>query len=68
MNVELIANTPNPEEVIEQCGRTCYKSPEKDAETRAKFITGIVRAGHTSVIEHATATFRITGVSRSLTH
>ena len=68
MNVELIANTPNPEEVIEQCGRTCYKSPEKDAETRAKFITGIIRAGHTSVIEHATATFRITGVSRSLTH
>lgn len=68
MNVELIANTPNPEEVIEQCGRTCYKSPEKDAETRAKFIAGIIHAGHTSVIEHATATFRITGVSRSLTH
>lgn len=68
MEIELIAHTPNPEEVIEKCGRTCYKSPEKDAETRAKFIAGIIRSGHTSVIEHASATFRLKGVSRSLTH
>lgn len=68
MEIELVAYTPNPEEVIEKCGRTCYKSLEKDTETRARFIAGLVRSGHTSVIEHATATFRIKGVSRSLTH
>ena len=68
MKVEILAYTPNPEEVIEKCGRTCYKSPEKDAQHRAQFIKGIVKAGHTAVIEHASATFRISEVSRALTH
>lgn len=68
MKVELLSYTPNPEELIEKCGRTCYKSPEKDTEHRAKFIRGIVRAGHTAVIEHASATFRISEISRALTH
>lgn len=68
MKVELITYTQNPEEIIEKCGRTCYKSPEKDAQHRAEFIKGIVRAGHTAVIEHASATFRISEVSRALTH
>ena len=68
MNIELLTYTPDPEAIIEKAGRTCYKSPEKNAEHRAKFLKGIVKAGHTSVIEHASATFRITGVSRALTH
>ena len=65
MKVELIAITPNPEEVIEKAARTCYLSSPKDRE---KFIRRVVKAGHHSVLEHAVATFRISGVSRALTH
>lgn len=68
MNIELIAYTPDPEKVIERGARTCYKSKEKDAEATEKFIKGIVKAGHESVIEHASATFKINGISRALTH
>ena len=68
MEVVLEVYTPDPEAIIEKAGRTCYKSPEKDAEHRAKFLQGIIRNGHTAVLEHSSATFRITGVSRALTH
>ncbi len=33
-----------------------------------KFIEMLIRSGHLSVLEHASATFRITGGSRSFTH
>lgn len=68
MNVELIANTPEPEAVIEQAARICYMSKPKDLEARTRFLQNIIKSGHESVIEHASATFKITGVSRSLTH
>ncbi len=69
MKVELLAITPDPELVIERAGRTCYQSQEKmTPETTAKFIRGIVKSGHHSVLEHAYATFRITGCSRAMTH
>lgn len=69
MHVELIAITPNPERIIEQAGRTCYRSsskPEPDSEK--EFISKIVENGHHSVLEHACAAFRVTEVSRSFTH
>ena len=68
MQVELVANTPNPEEVIANAARTCYDSPEKDLEAARKMIRAIIKSGHESCIEHATATFRLKGVSRVLTH
>jgi len=38
---------------IEIAGRTCYKSEKKITEESAsKFVKGIVKAGHLSVIEH----------------
>ena len=67
MKVELLEYTPNPEELIEKAARTCYKSPSKP-ESRDKFLTGVIKSGHESVIEHASATFRISEVSRALTH
>lgn len=64
MKVKLIAITPNPEEVIEQAGRTCYKSKIGDPTIIQRWI----KSGHNSVIEHALVTFRISQVSRSFTH
>lgn len=43
---------------IEHCGRTCYKSENKiTEETAIPFITGILKSGHESVIEHANVIF-----------
>jgi len=69
MKVELLTITPNSEELIEIAGRTCYQS-QKRAEHRSRknFIRGLIKNGHHSVLEHAYATFRISGVSRSATH
>lgn len=69
MNVKLIAITPNAEKVIVQAGRTCYQTCKKATPGSEKdFIRRIIANGHHSVLEHAYATFRITGVSRSFTH
>jgi len=43
---------------IERCGRTCYKSENLiTAETATPFISGILKSGHESVIEHANVIF-----------
>ena len=43
---------------IEKCGRTCYKSENLiTQETAIPFITGILKSGHESVIEHANVIF-----------
>ena len=48
------------ESFIEDAGRTCYKSFDKKAEgTDKKFCNMLLNSGHTSVFEHASATFRI---------
>lgn len=68
MNVELISYTTNPEETIAGAARICYDSPVKDIEGERKFIGALIRSGHTATIEHASASFMISGVSRALTH
>jgi len=69
MKVELIYITPNVEKVIEEAGRTSYQSFNRMGEgSEKKFIRMIINLGHLSVIEHAVASFRISDVSRSLTH
>ena len=69
LKVELISITPNAEKVIESAGRTAYLSFDRQGkDTEKNFIQMIIKNGHTSVLEHASATFRIKGVSRALTH
>lgn len=68
MKIELIAHTPDPELIIANAARTCYDSAQKDLESSRKMIRAIVKSGHESCVEHATATFRISEVSRVLTH
>ena len=68
--VKLECATADPQEVIEQAGRTCYRSEEKAGEgTAGPFCRMLIARGHCSVLEHATATFRIVcdrGVSHEL--
>ncbi|MDD3627824.1 MAG: FAD-dependent thymidylate synthase [bacterium] len=69
MKVTLIHITENAERIIEEAGRTAYKSFSKiTADSSAKFVKMLVKLGHHSVLEHAVASFRIQGVSRALTH
>lgn len=72
MRVELIALTRylraegTPEALIEHAGRVCYRSASHgDA---AAFIRARLREGHESIIEHASATFELSGISRACTH
>jgi thymidylate synthase (FAD) len=64
MKVELMSITPKCEKVIEEAGRTCYKSKIGDRTIIQRWI----KAGHLSLLEHASVTFRISEVSRALTH
>ena len=67
-SVELLKITSNSAQLIELAGRVCYKSEDRITEDSAdKFIGMINKRGHYSVIEHATATFRII-TDRGITH
>ena len=73
MKVQLIAHTPEPEKVVAAAAKLCYShvgidelmdglTPEKSAE----FVKMLATMGHESPTEHASFTFAIEGVSRSL--
>ena len=73
LNVKLIAYTPDPEKIIAAAAKICYSS--SDAETIMEgltpektegFLDMLTEIGHASPIEHASFTFAIEGVSRSL--
>lgn len=67
-SAELIWITPNSEEIIERAGRTCYKSEDKITKNSAGcFVEKIVNNGHHSVLEHASASFRLI-TNRYTTH
>lgn len=59
------------EALAEAAGRACYQSfskPNTSTATNAGYLEHILEVGHLSVLEHGSASFYITGVSRSLTH
>lgn len=69
MKIKLLAITPRAEEVIEFAGRVCYQSENKCAPGSATgFIGKLIAMGHESPLEHAYATFHISGCSRAMTH
>ena len=56
--------------LAEFAGRACYQSWDKPVPataTNAGFLRHIIEVGHLSVLEHASATFYLTGVSRAFT-
>jgi len=57
--------------LAEFAGRSCYQSfhkPNPKTEANHDYLKNILNQGHFSVLEHASATFYVTGVSRALTH
>ena len=71
--VKLVAHTPDPEKTCALAARTCYSPMEYEElktlvneKDQAAFLRRIVASGHLSVLEHASFTFFIEGVSRSL--
>jgi len=69
MTIELLSITQDAEKLIELAGRTAYQSQDRITDdSAATFIAMLVRRGHTSVLEHASATFKISDVSRAFSH
>lgn len=59
------------ENIIEFSGRSCYQSfgrPNPATADTRDYIRNIINQGHHSVLEHASVTYYITGVSRAFTH
>jgi thymidylate synthase (FAD) len=57
--------------LVEFAGRACYQSwdkPNPRTATNASYLKHIIDVGHFSVLEHASVSFYITGISRSCTH
>lgn len=76
MYVDLIAITKplhvqpefdTPEYVIIKAGRVCYGGSILDT-INPGFIRQRIQAGHESILEHASATFDISGISRACSH
>jgi thymidylate synthase (FAD) len=72
VQVEIIGFTAYPkqeggaEALLEHAGRACYRSESRGQP--GKFLAARVREGHESLIEHASVTFDISGISRACSH
>lgn len=73
LHVELIAHTPLPEQVCALGAKLCYAKADVaalrekiSAQDQSAFLEKIMESGHLSVLEHATFTFAVEGVSRVL--
>src|SRR3972149_7411573 len=72
VNVALLRHTPEPERTVAMAARLCYSaSTISELEGKApsggleKFLGKILKLGHLSVLEHASFTFGIEGISRA---
>ncbi|MFO3664978.1 FAD-dependent thymidylate synthase [Anaerococcus sp. ENR0831] len=75
MKISLLNYTMGAEQTIAQAGKLCYSKvgvediKEKlDEDSIKKYINMLISMGHLSPVEHASFTFAVEGVSRSLTH
>ncbi|MFZ5755226.1 MAG: FAD-dependent thymidylate synthase [Bacillota bacterium] len=73
MQVRLVRHTPAPEEIIAMGAKLCYSAVDVDKlesgiqeKDQGPFIEKLMKLGHLSPVEHASFTFAIEGVSRSL--
>lgn len=75
MKVVLLNHTPDPEKTVAMAARLCYSgSSIRELEEKVsgisfeKFLGKILKMGHLSVLEHASFTFGIEGISRATSH
>lgn len=68
---DMSAYPEDADELAEMASRLCYLSwhrPNPKTATNESYLRHIIDVGHFSVLEHASFTFAISGVSRSFTH
>jgi len=67
---ERTSGATEAEEIIEFAGRICYMSfgNKQSPKSNREYIQTLIRQEHDSVLEHASWTFLLTGVSRAFTH
>ncbi|MGW8465922.1 FAD-dependent thymidylate synthase [Pseudomonas sp. CLCA07] len=60
----------DPELVVEAAGRVCYMSfgDKQYRKTTQEYISNILHQGHDSVLEHASFTILVDGLTRALSH
>lgn len=74
MHVQLLSHTPIPEQVVAAAARLCYSESSIEQllgqapAQIAKMLQKILELGHFSVLEHASFTFGIEGISRACSH
>src|SRR5512139_2006178 len=74
MRVQLLTHTPDPEQVVTAAARLCYSDAsisqllECAPEQAARLLRKVLDLGHLSVLEHASFTFGIEGISRACSH
>jgi len=73
LRVELLRYTPNPQEAVAMGARLCYSDAGiedlkqgVEAKNQDAFLDRLMELGHLTPIEHASFSFGIEGVSRSL--
>ena len=73
LKVKLISHTPQPEKLIAAAAMFCYSPADTetimdrlDDEAVGNFLSMLMEIGHESPIEHASFTFAVEGVSRTL--
>ncbi|HHY53483.1 MAG TPA: FAD-dependent thymidylate synthase [Clostridiales bacterium] len=73
LKVTLLAYTPNPEQLVATAAKLCYSPATIDElqegltpEAVKSFLNRLTEMGHQSPFEHASFTFGIEGVSRTL--
>src|SRR3990167_5845803 len=76
MKAVLLTHTPEPERITVAAALLCYQKgdPEEayrkagNAKLRDRLFNELVKQGHGSVLEHASFTFGISGISRACSH
>jgi len=73
LNVELLRYTPEPQEIVALAAKLCYSAADiaslkagVESKEQDRFIAKLTEMGHLSPVEHASFTFGVEGVSRSL--
>lgn len=64
-------NAREADALMEFAGRACYQSfhkPNQATARSADYLRNIINQNHGSVLEHATVSFYLQGISRALTH
>jgi thymidylate synthase (FAD) len=75
MEVKLIAYTPEPDRVCAAAAKLTHSKlageklvEQMSEEEMSRLLGNVMKLGHTSVIEHASFTFSISGISRACSH